>query len=181
MRFSKFAGNKPVCKSTDLKRKSAFLVWDTPYFILYSSLFLQKYPMFDEQVNYNLETPIRVLPDKYKTYLWEVLKLLGASTTFESEMYNICMKDVLLLLRAIIQLFSAFSRYPLLLRHLRMKLKGLNAKCQYFASKCTFWCSWSDTEQIYLYLCLINIWRIESKGTVGEVAGKGINFFKNGL
>ena len=95
MRFSKFAGNKPVCKSTDLKRKSAFLLWDTPYFILYSSLFLQKYPMFDEQVNYNLETPIRVLPDKYKTCLWEVLKLYGASTTFESEMYNICMKDVL--------------------------------------------------------------------------------------
>lgn len=58
--------------------------------------------MFDEQVNYNLETPIRVLPDKYKTYLWEVLKLPGASTTFESKMYNICMKDVLLLLRAII-------------------------------------------------------------------------------
>ena len=70
--------------------------------------------MFDEQVNYNLETPIRVLPDKYKTCLCEVLKLYGASTTFESEMYNICMKDVLLLLRAIIQLFSAFSRYPLL-------------------------------------------------------------------
>ena len=132
MRFSKFAGNQPVCKSTDLKRKSAFLLWDTPYFILYSSLFLQKYPMFDEQVNYNLETPIRVLPDKYKTCLWEVLKLYGASTTFESEMYNICMKDVLLLLRAIIQLFSAFSRYPLLWRHLRMKLKGLNAKCQHF-------------------------------------------------
>ena len=95
MRFSKFAGNKPVCKSTDLKRKSAFLLWDTPYFILYSSLFLQKYPMFDEQVNYNLETPIRVLPDKYKTCLWQVLKLSDSCTIFESKMYNVWVKDVL--------------------------------------------------------------------------------------
>ena len=39
--------------------------------------------MFDEQVNYNLETPIRVLQDKYNTSV----------ETFAERLYNVAMRN----------------------------------------------------------------------------------------
>ena len=72
------------------------------------------------------QTCIRVLPDKYKTCLWQVLKWSGSCTTFGSKMYNIGMKDAVPLLHTLLQ--STHRLQPFQFRSQTPLQKGIPAE-----------------------------------------------------
>ena len=72
------------------------------------------------------QTCIRVLPDKYKTCLWQILKWSGSCTTFGSKMYNIGMKDAVPLLHTLLQ--STHRLQPFQFRSQTPLQKGIPAE-----------------------------------------------------